>query len=318
MNATDRGIHANMFTSVAAYVPDGVTGLGLGIVGEVFSGFEFALCGERAGPVRTDLGLRLPVEHGVERLATADVVLALPGDRFRDEPPARVLEAFRSAHERGAIVASHCVGAFVLAAAGLLDGRAATTHWRFAGELAGRFPRVEVRAGALYVDEGQVVTGAGAAAGIDLCLHLVRREHGAARANAIARDLVTPPHRDGGQAQYVEVPVPEDGEDRRLAEVLAWARDNLDRRISIDELAARALMSRRTFVRRFKAATGSSPHAWVQAQRLSLAEELLETTELPIEEVARRVGYGSAALLRERFVARRNVSPREYRRTWSG
>ncbi|MFI6394604.1 GlxA family transcriptional regulator [Nonomuraea sp. NPDC050540] len=306
------------FATVAAYAPDGVTALGLGVVGELFGGFDFAVCGARPGPVRTDLGLRLPVEHGLERLAAADLVLSLPGDAFRTPPPEAVADAFRAAHERGAIVAAHCVGVFGLAAAGLLDGRRATTHWRFAEELAARHPGVRITADELYVDEGRVLTGAGAAAGIDLGLHLIRREHGPARANAIAREMVTPPHREGGQAQYVSAPVPADGEDERLAGVLGWARGHLDRRLSIDELAARALMSRRTFARRFKAATGGSPHAWLQAQRLDLAEELLVTTTLPIEEIARRTGYGSAALLRERFVDRRKVSPRAYRRTWSG
>ncbi|MFI6299949.1 helix-turn-helix domain-containing protein [Nonomuraea sp. NPDC050790] len=305
------------FKTVAAYAPDGVTALALGVVGEVFGGFDFAVCGFRPGPVRTDLGQKLAVEHGVERLLTADLVLSLPGDAFRTPPPEPVRAAFRAACGRGAIVAAHCVGVFGLAASGLLDGRRATTHWRFATELAARYPAVTVSPDELYVDEGRVLTGAGAAAGIDLGLHLVRREHGPARANAIARELVTPPHREGGQAQYIATPVPADGGDERLARVLQWARDRLDQRVSVDELAARALMSRRTFARRFRAATGGSPQAWLRDQRLNLAEDLLVTTDLPIEEVARRTGYGSAALLRERFVERRKISPREYRRTWS-
>ncbi len=170
---------------------------------------------------------------------------------------------------------------------------------------------------ALYIDEGPIITGAGAAAGMDMCLHLIRREHGAGLANKIARGLVIPPHRDGGQAQYVSAPVPSDSDDQRLAAALAWARAHLSQQISVDLLAARALMSRRSFARHFRSATGTSPRAWLRNQRLSLAEELLETTNLSIEQVADRVGYRSAAVLREQFVLRRGVSPSDYRRTFS-
>ncbi|MCG6495471.1 GlxA family transcriptional regulator [Kitasatospora sp. A2-31] len=312
------------FTTVAAYVPPGVGMLAVGVVAEVFSGvapglprFDFALCTDRPGRVPTDLGVPLTVDHGLDRLAAADLVLALPWAGFRTPPPAAVLDALAAAHERGAVVAAHCVGAFALGAAGLLAGRRATTHWRFAGLLAERHPDVAVEPDALYVDEGRVVTGAGAAAGFDLCLHLLRREYGAAAANAVARDLVLPPHRDGGQAQYLAAPVPEDCEDERLAGVLAWAREHLDQPLPVSELARRALMSRRTFARRFSAATGTTPHAWLLGLRLGRAEELLETTDLPIEEVARLVGYGSAAVLREQFVRRRGVPPRSYRRAFT-
>ncbi|GAA3260548.1 GlxA family transcriptional regulator [Streptomyces lavendulae] len=312
------------FVTVAAHAPPGVGMLGAAIVSEVFDvrgqglpAFEFALCTERPGTVRTDVGLPLLVEHGLERLASADLVIALPWADFRTPPGPAVLDAFASAHARGALVAAHCVGTFALAAAGLLDGRRATTHWRFAGLLAGRHPGISVEADALYVDEGRVVTGAGAAAGFDLCLHLLRREHGAATANAIARDLVLPSHRDGGQAQYLTTPVPEDCRDERLADVLAWARTHLHQPLPVGELARRALMSRRSFARRFTAATGTTPHAWLLGLRLSRAEELLETTDLPVEEVARQVGYGSAAVLRAQFVRRRGVPPRTYRRSFT-
>ncbi|TXS31087.1 helix-turn-helix domain-containing protein [Streptomyces sp. ms191] len=297
--------------------------LAVGVVAEVFGAppaglprFDFALCSDRPGQVPTDLGVPLAVEHGLDRLAVADLVLVLPWADFRVPPPDPVLDALRAAHARGALVGAHCVGAFALAAAGLLNGLRATTHWRFAELLARRHPDVTVEADALYVDEGRVLTGAGAAAGFDLCLHLVRREYGAAAANTVARDLVLPPHRDGGQAQYLVAPVPEDGEDERLAEVLAWARAHLHEPLPVAELARRALMSRRSFARRFAAATGTTPHAWVLGLRLSRAEELLETTELPVEEIARLVGYGSAAVLREQFVRRRGVPPRTYRRTF--
>lgn len=312
------------FTTVAAYAPPGVGLLAAGIVAEVFGphgaelpGFDFALCADRPGPVPSDCGVPLSIAYGLDRLAGADLVIALPGAGFRTPPSPAVLAALRAAHERGAVVAAHCVGTFALAAAGLLDGRRATTHWRFAALLAERHPEVAVDADALYVDEGSVVTGAGAAAGFDLCLHLLRREYGAAFANAVARDVVLPSHRDGGQAQYLAAPVPEDGRDERLAEVLGWARENLHQPLPVTELARRAVMSRRSFARRFTAATGTTPHAWLRELRLSRAEELLETTDLPVEEIACRVGYGSAAVLREHFVRRRGVPPRSYRRAFA-
>jgi transcriptional regulator GlxA family with amidase domain len=312
------------FTRVAAYAPPGVGLLSAGIVSEVFDargpglpGFDFALCGDRPGPLPTDSGPPLFVEHGLDRLAEADLVIALPWASFRVPPADAALEALAGARRRGALVASTCVGAFALAAAGLLDGLRVTTHWRFAELLAERHPGVAVAADALYVDEGPVVTGAGAAAGFDLCLHLIRREHGAAAANAVARDLVLPSHRDGGQTQYLAAPVPRDTEDERLAEVLSWARAHLHAPLPVAELARRALMSKRSFARRFTAATGTTPHAWLVGLRLARAEELLETTDLPVEEIARQVGYASAAVLREQFVRRRGVPPRAYRRAFT-
>ncbi|WP_411104045.1 GlxA family transcriptional regulator [Streptomyces sp. cmx-4-9] len=312
------------FVNVAAYAPAGVGMLGAAIASEVFDvrgpdlpRFEFALCTDRPGPVRSDVGLPLLVEHGLDRMAAADLVLALPWTGFRTPPGPAVLDALNAAHARGALVAGQCVGSFALAAAGLLDGRRATTHWRFADLLAARHPEVSVRPDALYVDEGRITTGAGAAAGFDLCLHLLRREYGAATANAIARDLVLPAHRDGGQAQYLATPAPEDCQDERLTEVLLWAREHLHEPLPVAELARRALMSRRSFARRFTAATGTTPHAWLLGLRLSRAEELLETTDLPVEEVARQVGYGSAAVLRAQFVRRRGVPPRSYRRAFT-
>ncbi|MFJ9547202.1 GlxA family transcriptional regulator [Streptomyces erythrochromogenes] len=313
------------FVSVAAYAPPGVGVLAVGIVSEVFGprggelpDFDFTLCTDRPGPVPTDLGVPLTIAHGLDRLASADLVIALPWAGFRTPPAPAVLDALSAAHERGSLVAAHCVGAFALAAAGLLDGRRATTHWRFAELLARRHPEVRVEADALYIDEGPVLTGAGAAAGFDLCLHLLRREYGAAVANTVARDVVLPSHRDGGQAQYLAAPVPADCSDDRLTEVLAWAGENLHEPLPVAELARRALMSKRSFARRFTAATGTTPHAWLRNLRLSSAEELLETTDLPVEEIARRVGYTSASVLREQFVRRRGVPPRSYRRAFTG
>ena len=312
------------FRRVAAYAPPRAVALGLGMASAIFgprpglTGFDFAVCSDQAGPLATDLGVPVLVEHGLDLLAAADLILVLPGaDVTALPPPVPVLDALRAAHRRGATVAAHCLGVFLPAAAGLLDGLEVTTHWQYAGELGARYPGVTVRPEALYIDHGAIVTGAGAAAGIDMCLHLLRRDHGAAMANAIARILVIPPHRDGGQQQFIAAPVPADADGERLTDVIAWARAHLDRPLPLDTLAARALMSRRSFARHFKAATGTTPHAWVLSQRLNLAEELLETTDLPIEQVAERVGYRSAAVFREQFALRRGISPRDYRRTFS-
>ncbi|WP_344664886.1 GlxA family transcriptional regulator [Catenulispora yoronensis] len=297
--------------------------LAVGIVSEVFGphepalpGFDLALCTDRPGTVTADGGVPLAIPHGLDRLATADLLIALPGTGFRTPPTPAVLEALRSAHDRGALVAAHCVGTFTLAATGLLDGHRATTHWRFAPLLADRHPHITVEADALYIDEDRILTGAGAAAGFDLCLHLLRREHGATLANTIARDMVLPAHRDGGQAQYLPAPVPEHPHNNRLTEVLTWAHEHLHEPLPITELAHRALMSKRSFARHFTATTGTTPHAWLSNLRLTRAEELLETTNLPIEEIAHQVGYSSAAVLREQFVRRRGVPPRAYRRAF--
>jgi transcriptional regulator GlxA family with amidase domain len=313
------------FRSVAAYAPSSVAGLSLAIASEVFGfdrtargmpRFDFAVCTPQPGPVRTDTGLTVTIEHGLDRLVTADLVVVLPWEES-DTSSEEGHQALRAAYDRGAIVASHCTGAFILAAAGLLDGLRATTHWRWADAFAARFPDVKLDPDVLYVDEGRLLTSAGAAAGVDMCLYLLRREYGAAVASAVARDLVVPPYRDGGQAQFVTTPVPVDCDDERLADVLGWARANLDRPLTVERLAARALMSPRSFARHFKAVTGTTPYAWLLSQRLHRAEELLETADLPIEKVARRVGFGTAATLREQFVRRRGVPPRDYRRTFA-
>ena len=311
------------FQRVAAYAPPGAVLLALGIVSAVFkerpgiADFSLILCSDQAGPLRTDIGTTVQVEHDLAALETADLVLVLPGDDYRTNPSGAVTAALRAAHERGAIVAAHCLGVFLLAHAGLLDGLDATTHWQHAAELAADHPRVNVRPQALYIDNGSVVTGAGAAAGVDLYLHLIRREHGAATANAIARLLVVPPHRDGGQQQFMTAPVPATPDGDRLAGVIGWARANLHEDLPVDTLAARALMSRRTFVRHFKTVTGATPHAWLLTQRMSQAEELLEATDLPIEQIAGHVGYRNPAVFRDQFAARHGVPPRDYRRTFS-
>jgi transcriptional regulator GlxA family with amidase domain len=311
------------FRHVAAYAPPGAVGLGLGLVSAIFrtrpgfTAFKFNICAARPGQLATDLGIPIVVDHGPELFARSDLILLLPGESFAEPPPGHVVAALRAAHERGATLAAHCLGVFHLAATGLLDDLNVTTHWQYAEQLTDRYPRVRVQPEALYLDQGSIVTGAGAAAGIDMCLHLIRRDHGAALANSIARILVTPPHRDGGQQQFITAPLAASSDEARLADVIAWARANLERRLSLDELASRALMSRRSFVRHFKAATGTTPHAWLLSQRLSQAEELLETTSLPVEQIAERVGYRSAAVFREQFAARRGLAPRDYRRAFS-
>jgi transcriptional regulator GlxA family with amidase domain len=209
-----------------------------------------------------------------------------------------------------------CSGAFVLAAAGLLDGRRATTHWMFADDLAERYPEVKVDPDVLYVDEGDVLTSAGTAAGIDLCLHVVRLDFGAEIANAVARRMVVPPHRDGGQAQFVDEPVPDGPGADLFGDTLTYMQEHLDEPLPVDELAARSAMSPRTFARRFRAATGTTPHRWLVRQRVLLAQRLLETTDLPVDRVAERCGFGAAAGLRDHFTRQVRTSPLAYRRTF--
>ena len=314
-----------MLHNVAVAVCDGVSVFELGVVCEVFGvdrtdtglpGYDFAVCAAEPGPLRSGGGFAVTPEHGLDRLRSADLV-SVPHWRSLDErPPEELLDALRAVVARGGRVMSVCSGAFVLAAAGLLDGRRATTHWRYAAALAERYPAIDVDPNVLYVDAGPVLTSAGTAAGIDLCLHLVRSEHGAAVANAVARRMVVPPHRDGGQAQYVEAPVPLPRRDD-LADVLTWAVEHLDSPLTVEDLAARALLSPRTFARRFRAATGTTPYAWLLHQRTLLAQRLLEDGH-SVEEVARRSGFGSAATLREHFARARGTSPSAYRRAFAG
>jgi transcriptional regulator GlxA family with amidase domain len=310
---------------VSLVVADGLVGtFGLGVTAEVFGydrrhmglpAFDFALVADTPGVLRTDTGIPITVEHGLERLARSDIISITAWELFDRVPSAALLDALRTAYDRGATVISHCTGAFVLAAAGLLDGKRVTTHWKWAGELAARFPAVEVDPSVLYVDNGRVLTGAGTAAGVDTLLHLVRREWGAAAANALAREMVVPPHRDGGQAQFIDAPVPACHDDL-LGAVLEWAGAHLAEDITVESLARRALMSPRSFARRFKATTGTTPHSWLLGRRLAAAEALLEQSDAPVEEIARLVGFGTAAGLRDQFGRRRGVSPRAYRQTF--
>jgi transcriptional regulator GlxA family with amidase domain len=310
-------------TSVAVVVDDGVAPFELATVCEVFAVdrrsegmplIDFAVCSPRRGAVATQGGFTMTAPHRLEPLAIADLVV-VPAMGKDYVPGPALVTALRGAAERGATVVSLCSGAFVLARAGLLDGRRATTHWLYAEEFAGLFPAVDVVPGVLFVEDGPIATSAGTAAGIDLCLHLVRRWHGATVANAVARRMVVPPQRDGGQAQFVPSPVrPVEG--HTLAPVLDWMLARLDQELPVDVLARRAGMSPRTFARRFRDETGTTPHQWVLAQRVALAERLLEEGDLPVEQVAARCGFGSAEMLRHHFRRLRSTAPRDYRRAF--
>ena len=279
--------------------------------------YVFSACGARAGRVPTTTGFAIDVPHGLEVLALADTVL-VPGLRPAQwPPPPAVLDALRAAHARGARVASICTGAFVLAHAGLLDGRRATTHWAHAEALAERYPAVTIDPGVLYVDEGDVLTSAGVAAGIDLCLHLVRRDHGAEVANAVARRIVAAPNRDGGQAQFVDTPLPP-AEGRGLAPTRAWAAQRLREPLTVAAMARHAACSERTFARRFRAETGTTPLQWLLLQRVLHARRLLEATDMAVEDVAGHAGFGTAASLRSHFRRATATTPLAYRRTFRG
>jgi AraC family transcriptional activator FtrA len=294
----------------------GVEVFGVDRTAQGLPGFDFAVCSVEPGPVRTTNGFTVTTEHGLERVEGADLVLVVPvGSEYRPGP--ELTAALTRAVDRGALVASLCTGAFTLARAGLLSGRSAATHWFHEDDFRGEFPDVDLVSDVLYVEDGPVVTSAGTAAGIDMCLNLVRRAHGAEAANGIARRMVVPPHRDGGQAQFVQTPV-RNCAAPTLSPVLDWAVAHLAEDLSITRLAARAMMSERTFARRFREETGTTPHQWVQLQRVALAERLLEGGDLGIEEVARRSGFGSAAMLRHHFGRRRRTTPVAYRRTFAG
>lgn len=278
--------------------------------------YAFEVCTEHPGPVRTQAGYDLLVTAGLDALERADTVL-VPGRQQAadDEVPPAVVEAVRRAHRRGARIVSLCSGVFVLAAAGLLDGRRAATHWARADELAARYPQVRVDPGVLYVDHGDIATSAGSAAGVDLCLHLVREDHGAAYALRIARQMVMPPHREGCQLQYAELPTSGPVADS-LAPLLEWLSGRLDQPVSVAEMAVRSQVSARTLTRRFTEQLGISPGRWLLDRRLAATRALLEETDLPVETIARRVGLSSAVNLRRRFHEALRTTPAAYRRTF--
>ncbi|WP_130797079.1 helix-turn-helix domain-containing protein [Streptomyces otsuchiensis] len=308
-------------TTVALAVTDGMLHFELSMAYEVFGAdmsgvadtwYDLAVCGP--GPARVGR-FRLEPDGGWDLLTRARTVI-VPGWADTDaNPPADLVDAVRTAHERGARVASLCTGAFVLAAAGLLDGRRATTHWAHTRALADRHPRVAVDPDVLYVDNGSVLTSAGKAAAMDLCLHLVRLDHGSAVANTMARRLVVPPHRAGGQAQFVTAPVPA-RDDHPLGELLPWVIERLDRSLTVEDLARRANMSSRNLARHFRSATGTTPLRWLLTQRIRRAQELLETTGDSVESIAAATGMGTATTLRRHFNTTVGVPPDTYRRTF--
>ncbi|MCT7355894.1 helix-turn-helix domain-containing protein [Streptomyces sp. 15-116A] len=307
--------------TVALAVTDGMLHFELSVAYEVFGSapaavpgpwYDLAVCGPHAVRVGR---FRLEPDHGLDHLRHADLVI-VPGWADVDvDPPAELVGAVRAAHEAGARVASLCTGAFVLAAAGLLDGRRATTHWAHTDVLADRFPRVSVDPDVLYVDNGSVLTSAGKAAALDLCLHLVRLDRGSSVANTVARRLVVPPHRAGGQAQFVASPVPaRDG--HPLTALLPWITERLDRPLTVEDLARRAGMSSRHLARHFRAATGTTPLQWLLIQRIRRAQELLETTDDSVDAIASATGMGTATTLRRHFNRTLGVPPDTYRRTF--
>lgn len=288
--------------------------------GELAARYQVRICAGEPGrkTLRTSAGIGIAVDAGLGAIAKADIVI-VPSWRDVDEPaPPALLRAIRRAHSRGATVVGLCLGAFVVAETGILDGRRATTHWHGMSAFVRRFPAVEIEPDVLYVDHDDVITSAGSAAGIDCCLHLLRRQHGAELANRVARRLVVPPHRQGGQAQYIERPLAGATGDLRLDGVLDWVRRHLDAELDVDMLASRAAMSRRSFTRHFRQRTGTSVTQWILDQRLALAQRLLETGDAPVEHVAAAAGFGSSASLREHFSSAFATNPSAWRRQFRG
>jgi AraC family transcriptional regulator, transcriptional activator FtrA len=310
---------------VAVVVYDGFTPFEFGVACEIFGEdrwiapgdpwYRLFICGDMSAPVTADGGFQILVPYGLEHLSKVGTIIVLP--TYRDEEvPNAVFDALRDAHARGCRILSLCGGAFVLAESGLLDGRRAATHWAECDELARRYPRLTVDPGVLYIDEGDILTGAGSAASIDLCLHIVRQDFGSDVATQLARQLVVPPQREGGQAQFIEHPLPTLDSSNLFADTVAWLGEHLDEPVRVEDLAERAAMSPRTFARRFVEATGTTPYQWLVRQRVQLAQRLLEVTDLSIEAVAEGSGFCTAGNLRKHFTRVVHTSPQAYRRTF--
>jgi AraC family transcriptional activator FtrA len=311
---------------VVAIVVPGMSPLEISVASEFFGidrelqdrpWYRFTICTPDPGTVALQGGMQLQVEHGLEQLRRADTIVIPGWSRRTDIPEPEVRAALQAADARGARLVSFCTGAFVLAASGVLDGRSATTHWDAADDLQRAYPSVEVDPGVLYVHDDNVWTSAGSAASIDCALALIRHDYGAEVANDVARDLVVPPHRDGGQAQFVAAPLAAHDDGASLAATLDWAVERLDQALGVADLAEHAHLSPRQFSRRFRQVTGTTPHQWLLAQRILLARRLLETTDLPVERVADEAGFGSPAALRMHFQRSVHTSPMAYRRVFS-
>jgi len=275
---------------------------------------DFKVCAAESGALRTSAGFDITVRHGLSALRKADTIIVPSWRDPAERPPASLLRALVAAHSRGAKIVGLCLGAYVLAEAGLLDGRDATTHWGYARDFADRYPQVRLDANVLYVEDHGIVTSAGTAAGIDCCLYLLRQHVGAEIANSVARRLVVPPHRQGGQAQFIEQPIPETRANSRLSDLFDWVRQNLHAPHTVDSMASRANMSRRTFTRQFKQLTGTTFLSWLQTERLIYVQRLLESTDASIEAVADRSGFGSPEALRMHFRRQIGLSPTEWRK----
>ncbi|WP_433928796.1 GlxA family transcriptional regulator [Curtobacterium flaccumfaciens] len=307
---------------IAIYAFDGITMFHLSVPQMVFdevtrlglAEWETVVFSDRPGSVRTAEGLTLGPVQGLDAAADADVVVVPSWTDDGTRLPRPTERAVVDAHARGSVVVGLCLGSIAVAGAGLLAGRSAVTHWREVDRLAAAHPEVTVDADVLYVDHGDVLTSAGTASGLDACLHVVRTRLGAEAANRVARSLVVAPHREGGQAQYIERPVVQRRDDDPVATASAWAVEHLDEELGVDRLAAAAHMSRRSFVRAFKASTGTTPAAWVRSRRLDEARRLLETTDLPVDRIAAACGFGNPVTLRQNFAVAFGSTPSSYRR----
>jgi transcriptional regulator GlxA family with amidase domain len=279
--------------------------------------YRFIVCAVDGSPIKTKTGFDIDTRHTLMHLREADTVIIPSWDPVEGPVPAPLRQGLQRAYKRGARMVSFCSGAFALAGAGILNGRRATTHWMYARKFQEMYPQVSLDPGVLYVDDGQVLTSAGTAAGIDLSLYIVRKDHGAEIANMVARRMVVPPHRDGGQAQYVNQPLPPPSQPDGFAVTMAWMEAHLDQELPVHQMAARANMSSRTFARRFRDATGTTPHQWLMRQRVLMAQRQLETTDDSVELIANRCGFASAAMLRIQFQRVLRISPLAYRRTFT-
>ena len=291
------------------------------VFGEAHPGiphFNFKVCAAETGPINTSAGFSLGIKHGLSALRAADTIIVPSWRDPAERPPELLLRALSAAHRRGVQIVGLCLGTYVLAEAGLLYGRRATTHWAYAQDFAQRYPSVSVDADVLYVEDGNILTSAGTAAGIDCCLHMVRQQYGTESANSIARRLVVPPHRQGGQAQFIEQPIPVSARGSRLSELIDWVRSNLNQPHTVDSLANRSLMSRRTFTRQFRQLIGMTVIEWLHAERLALTQRLLESSDHSVGAISVLVGFGSPESLRLHFRRAFGVSPIAWRATFQG